>query len=224
MNILIRISGAVFLISSSVLFTAPVDYDLDVYIHMFKIPRIQNFMANLPVENGGIINARIEGDLTAVFPDGVVLLQTELAHNASNSAIFQAIQDRVSFGSGNIKATRISIEDLKAVHLQFDNSHSSEEVQFDHKISSQHRENYELWVGVKSVKEDEVIIEIRFESGWSSSGGRIGTSIICSIFKHTIALAEHKVLLIGFPSNDDGPRGTVYWLACSVIKNNMIQE
>jgi hypothetical protein len=40
-----------------------------------------------------------------------------------------------------------------------------------------------------------------------------------TVFNQTIALPEHKILLIGFPSHDKGPRGTVFWLAISVIKN-----
>jgi len=40
-----------------------------------------------------------------------------------------------------------------------------------------------------------------------------------TVFDQTIALSEHKILLIGFPSHDKGPRGTVFWLAISVIKN-----
>lgn len=218
MNIYIRIIGTVLLMSSFVLVAAPFDCDLDVYIRVFKIPRIQNWEEKLSDGNGGITNVRVDGDLTALFPDGVVFLQTELAHNASDSAVIQAIRDRVSFGRGNIKATRISVEDLKEVHLQFNKSHSSEEVRFKKEISSHHWENYRLWVGVKSVEEDEIIMKIRFDSGWSSFGGRLGTGIIGTIFNQTIALSEHKILLIGFPSHDKGPRGTVFWLAISVIK------
>ena len=43
--------------------------------------------------------------------------------------------------------------------------------------------------------------------------------MIGTIFNQTIALSEHKILLIGFSSHGKGPRGTLFWLAISVIKN-----
>lgn len=227
MNIFKRIIGTFLLMSLFVLVAAPFDCNLDVYIHVFKIPRVQDWEAKLSDGDGGITKVRVEGDLTAVFPDGVVFLQTELAHTASDSAVTQAIRDRISFGNGNIKATRISVKDLKKVHLRFDKSHSSEEVRFKKKISPQQWENceqwenYDLWVVVKSVEEDEIILKIRFASGWSSFGGRMGAGFIGTIFNQTVALSEHKILLIGFPSHDKGPRGTVFWLAISVIKSDL---
>jgi len=219
MKIFKRISGTVLMMLSFVLVAAPSDCDLDVYIRVFKIPRIQNWETKLSDDKGGITTVRVEGDLTAVFPDGVVFLQTELAHTASDSAIIQAIRDRIFFGRNNITATRTSVVDLKKVFLRLEKSDLSEEVRFDKKISSHSEENYRIRASVKSVEKDEIIMKISFDSGWSSFGGRLGVGMIGTIFDQTIALPEHKILLIGFPSHDKGPRGTVFWLAISVIKN-----
>lgn len=215
MNIIKRVVGIALLMSSFVPVAAPFEHNLDVYICVYKIPRVQNWEAKISDGNGDITKVRVEGDLTAVFPDGIVILQTELAHMASDSAVIQAIRDRVYFGRDNIKATRVSVEDLKKVHLRFDRSHSSEDVRFDKEISSHSRENYRLRTSVKSVEEDEIIMNISFDSGRSSFGGRLGGGIIGTIFNQTIALSENKILLIGFPSHDKGPRGTVFWLAIS---------
>lgn len=219
MNIFKRIVGTVFLMLSFVPVAAPFDCDLDVFMRVFKIPRIQNWEMKLADDRGGITTIRVDGDLTAVFPDGVVFLQTELAHTASDSAVIQAIRDRIFFGSNNVKDTRTSIVDLKKVHLRFEKSHSFEEVQFEKEISPQSQENYRIRASVKSVEKDEIIMKISFDSGWSSFGGRQGVGMIGTIFDQTIALPEHKILLIGFPSHDKGPRGTVFWLAISVINN-----
>jgi len=221
MNMYKRIVGTVLLMLFFVPAAAPFDCDLDVYIRVFKIPRIQNWEAEMSDGNGGIIKVQVKGDLTAIFPDGVVFLQTELSPMASGSAVIQAIRDRVSFGGDNIKATRVSVEDLKKFHLRFDKSHSSEEVRFDKEISSHSRENYRLRASVKSVEKDEILMKISFDSGWSSFGGRLAAGIMGTIFEQTIAFSEHKILLIGFSSHDKGPRGTIYWLAISVIKNNV---
>lgn len=221
MNIFKRVVGIALLISSFVPVAAPFEHNLDVYICVYKIPRVQNWELKIFDGNGDITKVRVEGDLTVVFPDGIVLLQTELAHMASDSAVIQAIRDRVYFGRDNIKATRVSVEDLKKVHLRFDRSHSSKEVRFDKEISSHSKENYRLRTSIKSVEEDEIIMNISFDSGWSSFGGRLGVGIIGTIFDQTIALSENKILLIGFPSHDKGPRGTVFWLAISVIKNEL---
>ncbi|MGD8536393.1 MAG: hypothetical protein PVF66_11140 [Candidatus Aminicenantes bacterium] len=219
MNIFKGVTGTVLMMLTLVLVAAPFDCDLDVYIRVFKIPRIQSWETKLSDERGGITTIKVMGDLTAVFPDGVVFLQAELAHTASDSAVIQAIRDRIFFGGNNVKDTRTSIKDLKNVHLRLDKSHSSEEVQFDEEISPQSQENYRIIASVKSVEKDEIILRIRFDFGWSTFGGSMGVGMTGTIFNQTIALPEHKILLIGFPSHDKGPRGTVFWLAISVIKN-----
>lgn len=221
MNILKTFVGIIVLMLSITPVAAPSEYDLDVYIRVYKIPRIQYWAMELPGDNGEITAVRVDGDLTAVFPDGIVFLQTDLSPMASNSAITQVIKERIYFGGNNFKATRIRVEDLKKVQLRFDKSHSSEEVRFEKEISSHSKENYRLRTSVKSVEEDEIIMNISFDSGWSSFGGRLGTSIIGTILEQTIALSENKILLIGFPSHDKGARGTVFWLAVSVIRNEL---
>lgn len=219
MNIIKRVAGIVLLMSLFVPFAAPLDGTLDVYIRVYKIPRIQDWAMELPGDNGETTSVRVDGDLTAVFPDGIVYLQTDLSPKASTSAIAKVIKERIFFGGNNFKATRVRIEDLKKVQWRFDELHPSEEVRFDKEISSRHRENYRICASVKSMEEDEIIMNISFDSGRSSSGGRLGVTIGGTIFNQSIILPEHKILLIGFPSHDKGPRGTVFWLAISAIKN-----
>ena len=219
MNIFKRVTGTVLVMLTFVLVAAPCDCDLDVYIRVFKIPRIQSWETKLSDEKGEITTIKVEGDLTAVFPDGVVFLQTELAHTASDSAVIQAIRDRIFFGGNNVKDTRTSIVDLKNVYLRLEKSHSSEELRFEKEISPQSQENYRIIASVKSVEIDEIIMKIRFDSGWSTFGGSMGVGMTGTIFNQTVALPEHKILLIGFPSHDKGLRGTVFWLAISVINN-----
>jgi hypothetical protein len=221
MNTFKLIVATVFLMLSIVLVATPLNDELDVYIRVYKIPRIQYWSMELPGDNGEITSVRVDGDLTEVFPDGVVLLQTDLSPMASNSAITQVIQDRIFFGGNNFKATRVRIEDLKKVQLRFDNSHSFEEVQFDKKITDHSRERYRLRTRAKFGAEDEISMEIRFDAGRSSYGGHIGGGSIGTFFNQSVIFPEHKILLIGFPSHDKGPRGTVFWLAISAIKNEL---
>jgi len=221
MNILKTFVRIVLIMLSITSVAAPFDHDLDVYLRVYKIPRVQYWAMELPVDNGETTLVRVDGDLTAVFPDGIVLLQTDLSPMASNSAITQVIKERIYFGGNNFKATRIKVEDLKKVQLRFDKSHSSEEVRFEKEISSHSKEDYRILADIRSVEEDEIIMKVRFDSGRSSFGGRLGTSIIGTIFEQTIALSENKILLIGFPSHDKGPRGTVFWLTISVIKSEL---
>jgi len=221
MNILKAFVVIAFLVLSSVLVAAPLEQDLDVYIRVYKIPRVQYWAMELPGNSGETTLVRVDGDLTAVFPDGIVFLQTDLSPMASNSAITQVIKDQVYFGGNNFKATRIRVEDLKKVQLRFDKSHSSEEVRFDKEISSHSKEDYWILADIKSVEEDEIIMKVRFDSGRSSYGGHISSGIIRTVFNQSVILPEHKILLIGFPSHDKGPRGTVFWLAVSVMKNEL---
>jgi hypothetical protein len=214
-----KIAGAMFFMSLFIQYVTPSEPDLDVYIRVFKIPRVQNWEAKLSSGDGEITSIRVDGDLTAVFPDGAVFLQTDLSPLASESAIGQAIRDRVYFGNGGFKAGRISIEKLKKVQWRFDGSHSSEEVRFEKEISSYSKEDYSLLVILKSLEDDEIIMKIRFDAGRSSFGGGIGAGIIDTVFNRTVAFSENRILLVGFPSHDGGPRGTVYWLAVSAVRN-----
>lgn len=219
MNIFKIAAGIALLMSLSVPYAASLDGELDVYIRVYKIPRIQDWAMELPGDNGETTSVRVDGDLTEVFPDGIVYLQTDLSPIASNSAITQVIKERIFFGGNNFKATRVRIEDLKKVQLRFDKSHSSEEVQFDKKITSHSRERYRLRTRAKLVAEDAIIMEIRFDAGRSSYGGHIASGIIGTVFNQSIIVPEHKILLVGFPSHDKVPRGTVFWLAISAIKD-----
>ncbi len=219
MNILKRAAVIVLLMSLFVPFAAPLDGELDVYIRVYKIPRIQYWSTELPEDNGETTLVRVDGDLTEVFPDGIVYLQTDLSPMASNSAITQVIKERIFFGGNNFKATRVRIENLKKIQWRFDESHSSEEVRFKKEISSHSQEDYRLLADIKSVEADGINMKIRFDSGRSSYGSHISSGIIGTVFDQSVILPEHKILLIGFPSHDKGPRGTVFWLAISAIKN-----
>lgn len=221
MNIMKTFVGIVLFMLSIISVAAQVEHALDVYIRVYKIPRVQYWAMELPGDNGEITSVRVDGDLTSVFPDGIVLLQTDLSPMASNPAITQVIKDRIYFGGNSFKATRLRVEDLKKVQLRFDKSHSSEEVRFEKEISSHSREDYRLRTSIKSVEEDGIIMKVRFDSGRSSFGGGFGAGIIGTIFDQTISFPEYKILLIGFPSHDKGPRGTVFWLAVSVMKNEL---
>jgi hypothetical protein len=220
MNIFKRVIGIFLFLALFVPYAASLDYELDVYIRVYKIPRIQNWTMELSGENADVTNVRVDGDLTAAFPDGIVILQTDLSPMASDSAITKVIKKRVFFGGNNFKATRVRAENLKTVHWRLDKTHSSEEVEFEKEVSTHSTEDYGLGASVKSMKENEIIMHISFDSGWSSSGGRLGVSIGGTIFDRTIVLPEHKILLIGFPSHDKGPRGTVFWIAVSANKND----
>jgi hypothetical protein len=205
--------------SSCVLASSPHGPDLDVYIRVYKIPSVQNWESKISRERGDITEVRVKGDLTATFPDGIVLIHTELAHVASDSAVNKVIRDSIYFGSQYFEAARISVLNLEKIHFRFDEAHSFEEVRFDREISSNSKENYRLSTGVKSVDEDDIILHIRFDSGSSSFGGGIGGGYIGTILNQTFAVSAHKILLIGFPSHDTALRGTVFWLAISVIKS-----
>ncbi len=220
MNIFKKVVGIVLLMSFFTLFASPLDCELDVYIRVYKIPRMQGWAMELSGENGDVTKLRVEGDLTAVFPDGIVFLQTDLSPMASDSAITQVIKKRVFFGRNNFEATRVRAENLKTVHWRFDKTHTSEEVEFEKRLSSHSAEDYGLRASMKSMEENEIIMRVSFDSGWSSTGGRLGVGLIGTIFDRMIVLPEYKILLIGFPSHDEGPRGTVFWIAISVVKND----
>jgi len=75
MNILKTFVRIVLIMLSITSVAAPFDHDLDVYLRVYKIPRVQYWAMELPVDNGETTLVRVDGDLTAVFPDGIVLLR-----------------------------------------------------------------------------------------------------------------------------------------------------
>ena len=98
MNNLKKALGIVFLVLSFALLAAPFESEWDVYIRVYKIPRIQYWSMELPGDDGETTLVRVDGDLTEVFPDGIVYLQTDLSPLASNSTIAKTIKERIFLG------------------------------------------------------------------------------------------------------------------------------
>jgi len=105
-----RITLIALLMSSFVLAVAAPDAGVNVTVRVFKISRAQSWEAEFPYGCGGITKIRVNGDVTAAFPKGIVFLHTELSHKASYSTIINVIRDRISFGSGTLIAKRVYVE------------------------------------------------------------------------------------------------------------------
>jgi hypothetical protein len=68
MNIFKRVVGIALLMFSFVPIVCPFEHNLDVYICVYKIPRIQNWEAKISDRSGEVTKVRVEGDLILIKP------------------------------------------------------------------------------------------------------------------------------------------------------------
>jgi len=222
MNVMKKISIlGLFLTSLSWSFAYP-QSDIKVQVRVFEIPMIQSIGAREYTGKGGFMG----GDITEAFPDGMLIIPTELENETKDVLIIQVIQNKVNFGIDKIYQNAVSVSPLGIHSFQFmKNSLEAKESkgQID---ESKINLYYELSIAPKAIEDKELLVKIRFMVGWHSEpGGRLSTRMAWDVMDPTtIGLAYSKWLLIGFPSHDYGPRGTIYWLALYAEKTEKGKE
>jgi hypothetical protein len=184
----------------------------DVVIRVFRIPAEQQVEIRWPVREGEAAMLTTHGEMTANFPNGLVILDTELSASASESAVGQVIQERVVFGRGALIPQSVRVEEIPMLRLRLTSAVPSAQSRVEEKRGESRGDDIELQASWKSAAGEPARTRVVVSAGWSSSGGRLGVGISGWIFDRTIDVPDDKLELIGFRSLD---RKTVLWLAVS---------
>jgi hypothetical protein len=191
---------------------AGAEKDIELAVRVFRIPNEQSFEALFLDRQGRPVPFQARGDVTASFPRATIFFRTELAANASEDAVRDAIADRVSFGGYGISIRKVRIDELKSVGLTFDQGHPTAEARFEESRGDGRSLNFEVRAELLSVEKDKVLVRIRFDAGWSAQGGRLGVGMSEAVISAPFEVPESKILLIGGSAS-----GTVYWLAVAAF-------
>jgi len=191
--------------------------DIRLTVRVFRVPRTQDFDAAWPDGRGGTLDLQVHGNVTASFPRATVFFETELAANASDSAIARAILERVAFESGGLAMKRLRIDELKSLELVLGPSGPKAEARFEESQGEGRSSNYAVLAELLSSEGIRPVIRLRFDAGWSAQGGRLGVGMSEDVISSPFELTGPNLLLIGATSSASGGAfpGTVYWLAVS---------
>jgi hypothetical protein len=193
---------------------AAAEKNRDVIIRAFKIAGEQSFEMKWPVGEGETANLMISGEVTANFPRGVVFLETDLAANASDSAVARLIQDKVMFGRGAFIPKAVRVDEIKALRLRLDGASSSARSRYEDEKGERRWDDYEIRAEWKSTGDTESRVHVLVTAGWSAGAGSMMGGFSGDIFDQIVDAPEAKLLLIGFRSID---KKTVLWLALSAV-------
>jgi hypothetical protein len=199
---------AVLLIVASVSASGGQDSPLRLAVRVFRIPAEQSFEVERPDWRGGTCTLRVSGDIAARFPQGTVFVPTELAANASESAIGGAIGRSVAFGCAGLPAERIEARELKSFDISLNAAHPSEEARFEEKRGEGQSDDYELRVERLPSGPGKPFVRFTFFAGSSWRAGSLAGGLTRDVIATVAEVPESKLLLIGAPGEK-----AVYFLA-----------
>ncbi|MCX6559213.1 MAG: hypothetical protein NTZ26_01740 [Candidatus Aminicenantes bacterium] len=239
----IRISLAIGFLSVLVLTGWAVEKNAVLSIRVFTILPLQGVVFGGAGGKGGIVGRQTAGDVTSAFPDGVVVLSLEAPGGLTDADIGRTIRNSVNFPMGEEIRKKagppfeIAIEPVGAHRLALsgggDDEFGPSAEEESYSKSRSHGYPLHYWLACTIIKRDEngLIARISFRGGWiqtplsqgrtppadSEAAPRWAKSEAPNLLSQTIDIRPGRIVLIGFPSRDFGPRGTVYWLAVQII-------
>jgi len=178
--------------------------DLKMKVSIFQIPPCQGIVWSKSTPDGGVESrAGAGGYVTSSFPDGIVLFETDIIQN--NKELFDVIKERVSFP----EITRIL--PIADVYFLINTEKLEASVIKEEMYPSSYRDlmrEFALHFIPISIEEKQTIISVKFSV---QTDDRVPDKK--KLFDLTFGVPYSRTLLVGFPTNGETGRGTVYWLA-----------
>jgi len=184
------------------------DGPVRITVRVFKIPAEQNLRGETPDGRGGKIFLQASGNIISGFPDGTVFMPTDLARNASESTVGRTIGERIAFGWGYLVTGKVQVLELKSIDFTLEKGQPSAEAKFEERLGEGRASNYDVRAELVSTSRGEAVVRLRFDAGWSATGGSLGVGFSESVISVVTAIPESKLLLVGAPGDK-----AVYFLA-----------
>jgi len=187
-----------------------------VFAKLYEIPPFQSTVISaVQNKDGSITGTMIGGDVTASFPDGVLILDAYFAKDLPDNAVKEAIRGKVRWPCGEAQPSGVGINYLDKHEFVFDSEAIQRGEDFQSVVIAGSGVSYRLLSIVPLLlTEKDLVIKIRFEAGFRNIGNPPPVGVLID---QTLNLDLSRILLIGFPSRDGNPRYrgavTVYWLA-----------
>jgi hypothetical protein len=189
-----------------------------VFAKLYEIPPFQStIVSSVQNKDGSVFGAMIGGNVTASFPDGLLMLDAYFAKDLPDNAVKEAIRGKVRWPCGEAQPSGVGINYLDKHEFIFD----IRAIQRGEDIQSVIIAGSGVFYRLLSIAplfftEKDLVIKIRFEAGFRNLGNPPPVELL---IERTLNLDLSRILLVGFPSKDGNPRYrgavTVYWLALS---------
>lgn len=194
-----------------------IDYqnrNLILKVTIYHIPPYQSVVKAAPIpakegEVGGTQGTMRGGYVTRSFPDGIVLFESSSLR--SNEDIARAIKDHVHFACSDV----VNIIPCADVYILVDKKDlmttlADEEYYPPPSMHGHLVREYTLDIEPLLIENATAVFKIKFAAEMNPSDNEYKV-----LLDQVFSLKYDKTLFVGFPSKDDGIRGTVYWLAFS---------
>ena len=200
------------LLASPILGTSSQTQIQEVDVKIFQVPAVQIIVKNEPLphaEEGvvtGIRGTQTGGYVTGFFPDGIILFETDLKQ--THGDIIKSIRERAM----SSRPDWVNILQVADVQVRFNRDSLDGGVMGGRNFRQRHKHleiDYDFKARPLLVTDEEIVIKVVFSLRGSSEEDKV-------LLDQTIALKADKTLVVGFPTNDDSGRGTLFWLAFSI--------
>lgn len=184
--------------------------NLNLKVSIFQIPPIQSIVkseSSTRAKEGGIVGEQIGGAVTSSFPDGGVLFKSDIFHSNTDIIRFIKSKTRSTFPEF---VSILPIADLRILV----NTENLKTSITEEKVYPQRNKHlivdYLLQVLPLSIQNEEAVFKLRFSAKYKVAEGDKK-----KLFDQILGLVYSRTFIVGFPTNDNSGRGTVYWLAFS---------
>jgi len=189
-----------------------------VFAKVYEIPPyLSTIVFGVQNKDGSVSGGVIGGNVTASFPDGVLILDGYFAKDLPDNSVKEAIRGKVRWPCGEAQPSGVGINYLDKHEFIFDPGAIQRGEDFQSVVIAGSGVSYSLLsIAPLLLTEKDLVIKIRFEAGFRNIGNPPPVELL---IERTLDLGLSRILLVGFPSRDGNPRyrgvATVYWLALS---------
>jgi len=190
-----------------------------VFAKLYQIPPFQSTIVSaVQNKDGSVSGAMIGGNVTASFPDGVLILDGYFAKDLPDNAVKEAIRGKVRWLCGEALPSGVGIDYLDKHEFLFETEAIQRGGDFQSAvIAGSGIINRLLSIAPLLLTEKDFVIKIRFEADFRNISNPPPVELL---IERTLNLSLSRILLVGFPSKEGNPRNreavSVYWLALSV--------
>lgn len=191
-----------------------------VFAKVYEIPPYQSTIVSaVQNKDGSVSGGLIGGNVTASFPDGVVILDTYFAKELPDNAVKEAIRTKLRWPCAEAQPSGLRIDNyyLDKHEFVFDVEAIQRGQDFQSAVTTGSGVYFRrLSIAPLLLTEKDLTIKIKFDAGLRNVGNPPPVEVL---LERSLNLNFSRILLVGFPSKDGNPRyrgvATVYWLALS---------
>lgn len=183
--------------------------NLKLKVCIFQVPPWQSVIMSVPTPPGekAVKGSMRGGNVTARFPNGIVVFETNLSQR--NKDIIRFIKEQTRF----ILPDFVNILPVADVYIRVDTENLKTPIIGGLMYPPRNKHliiDYTLQVLPLLIQNEEAVFKFGFFAKYKVVEGDKK-----KLLDRTLGVAYSKTLIVGFPTNDNTGRGAVYWLVFS---------